>query len=106
MSEGRIQQIAAPRDIYEKPRSKFVADFVGTTNFLDGTVLARGGEADRYPRAHGGGDLEVLSSDALREGDRVGAVGAARGRSTSPRRGPRAATCGRRRSIRKCFLGE
>src|SRR5258705_9185882 len=38
MNEGRIQQIAAPREIYEKPRTQFVADFVGTTNFLDGVV--------------------------------------------------------------------
>jgi len=71
MNEGRIQQVAAPREIYEKPRSQFVADFVGTTNFLDGTVLARGAGADRYRVRTEVGDLEVLSSDALREGDRV-----------------------------------
>src|SRR3954452_8384211 len=39
MSEGRIQQIGSPRDIYERPGSAFVADFVGSTNFLDGSVL-------------------------------------------------------------------
>jgi iron(III) transport system ATP-binding protein len=39
MSEGKIVQIGSPRDIYERPRTKFVADFIGTTNFLDGTVL-------------------------------------------------------------------
>src|SRR5260370_26413462 len=36
ISEGHIQQIGAPREIYERPRSQFVAAFVGTTNFLDG----------------------------------------------------------------------
>src|SRR5436853_217312 len=35
MNEGRIVQIGSPRDIYERPNSRFVADFVGTTNFID-----------------------------------------------------------------------
>ena len=39
MHEGRIQQIGSPRDIYERPASQFVADFVGTSNFIDGTVI-------------------------------------------------------------------
>ena len=38
MSDGRILQIGSPRDIYERPRNKFVADFVGTTNFLEATI--------------------------------------------------------------------
>ena len=42
MNEGRIQQIGRPRDIYERPANQFVADFVGNTNFLDGTVVAPG----------------------------------------------------------------
>src|ERR671919_1872380 len=36
MHEGKIIQIGKPRDIYEKPQNSFVADFVGSTNFLDG----------------------------------------------------------------------
>src|SRR5512141_2568625 len=39
MNQGRIQQIGRPRDIYENPSNQFVADFVGNTNFLDGTVV-------------------------------------------------------------------
>ena len=38
MNEGRIVQIGTPREIYERPRNQFVADFVGTTNFIGGTV--------------------------------------------------------------------
>src|SRR5262245_46598663 len=38
MNEGRIIQIGTPRDIYERPASQFVADFVGNTNFIDGVV--------------------------------------------------------------------
>src|ERR671925_62380 len=44
MNEGRVVQIGTPRQIYEQPNDKFVADFVGTTNFIGGTVTAlRGG---------------------------------------------------------------
>jgi iron(III) transport system ATP-binding protein len=71
MNEGRIQQVGAPREIYERPRSRFVADFVGTTNFLDGTVIGRGAEAGRIRVRTELGDLEVLSDDELRDGDRV-----------------------------------
>jgi iron(III) transport system ATP-binding protein len=38
MKDGEIQQVGSPREIYNQPRSSFVADFVGSTNFLDGTV--------------------------------------------------------------------
>ena len=38
MHEGCIQQIGSPRDIYERPATQFVADFVGSSNFIDGTV--------------------------------------------------------------------
>jgi iron(III) transport system ATP-binding protein len=47
MNEGKIVQLATPRDIYERPRTKFVADFIGTTNFIDGTVVSREA-ADNY----------------------------------------------------------
>ena len=38
MSNGLVQQIGAPREIYEHPHNRFVADFIGETNFLEGTV--------------------------------------------------------------------
>jgi iron(III) transport system ATP-binding protein len=40
MNEGRIVQIGSPRDIYERPRNKFVADFVGSTNFIAGRMIS------------------------------------------------------------------
>src|SRR5262249_14686582 len=40
MSEGRILQIGTPRDIYERPVNRFVADFVGSVNLFDGVLLA------------------------------------------------------------------
>lgn len=38
MSEGKIIQLASPRDIYAKPACRFVADFIGSSNFFEGTV--------------------------------------------------------------------
>ncbi len=38
MNEGQVIQVASPREIYERPVSRFVAEFIGTTNFLTGTV--------------------------------------------------------------------
>ncbi|UVV67856.1 ABC transporter ATP-binding protein [Brucella anthropi] len=46
MENGRIAQKADPKTIYEKPDSKFVASFIGRSNFLPGTVeTTNGGEA-------------------------------------------------------------
>ena len=40
MSDGEIQQIGTPTDIYNEPKNAFVADFIGESNILDGTMLA------------------------------------------------------------------
>ena len=40
MRAGEVEQVGKPRDIYENPQSKFVADFIGTSNFIDGTVAS------------------------------------------------------------------
>jgi len=71
MSEGRIQQIAGPREIYERPINSFVADFVGSTNFLDGSVLGPDGDDGRYRVRTEIGDLTVLATEALRPEDKV-----------------------------------
>jgi iron(III) transport system ATP-binding protein len=39
MQSGDIMQIGTPAEIYEKPANTFVADFIGTTNFIDGEVV-------------------------------------------------------------------
>ncbi len=38
MSAGKLQQVGAPRDIYTRPVNRFVASFIGETNFLQGVV--------------------------------------------------------------------
>ncbi|HET9650677.1 MAG TPA: ABC transporter ATP-binding protein [Usitatibacter sp.] len=71
MNEGRIQQIGSPRDIYERPMSSFVADFVGSTNFLDGSVLGPDGADGRYRVRTEIGDLTVHANESLSPEDKV-----------------------------------
>ncbi len=42
MSEGRLLQVGTPREIYERPASRFVADFIGRTNLLEASVESAG----------------------------------------------------------------
>jgi putative spermidine/putrescine transport system ATP-binding protein len=56
MNAGRIEQVGAPAEIYERPRTRFVADFVGEINIIDGTwsagrLLAADGWAMPAPTA-------------------------------------------------------
>src|SRR5262249_40430926 len=43
MKDGRVQQVGAPKELYERPRTRFVADFVGTNNLVPGRVRGRAG---------------------------------------------------------------
>jgi spermidine/putrescine transport system ATP-binding protein len=40
MSKGKILQVGSPRDIYDRPAVRFVANFIGETNFLEGKLLS------------------------------------------------------------------
>src|SRR2546422_9765115 len=42
MNEGRIEQVGTPHEIYHRPKSAFVADFIGESNFIEGEVGAGG----------------------------------------------------------------
>ncbi len=44
MNRGRIEQISSPEEIYQKPRNKFVAEFIGEINLLVGQITATEGE--------------------------------------------------------------
>ncbi|TVQ53675.1 MAG: ABC transporter ATP-binding protein [Rhodobacteraceae bacterium] len=63
MSEGHILQVGAPRDIYDHPADRFVASFIGDTNFLRADVTAR--EPGRVQLTLSGG---VSAEGALPEG--------------------------------------
>ena len=73
MHDGRIVQVGSPRDVYERPDNQFVADFVGSTNFVEGTVLRRspmpGGDCDVVRTEIG--EVAVRALQALRPDERV-----------------------------------
>jgi ABC-type Fe3+/spermidine/putrescine transport system ATPase subunit len=68
MRAGRVEQIAGPRDIYERPMTPFVASFVGTSNLLDGVIRARAGDTAEIAVAGTTLRLPVARGDA---GDKV-----------------------------------
>jgi iron(III) transport system ATP-binding protein len=72
MNEGRIQQIGTPRDIYERPANQFVADFVGSTNFIEGTVIGRDGAHNGFYRVRTEiGDICVSAGHELGSDERA-----------------------------------
>lgn len=71
MREGRIVQKAAPREIYDLPNSKFVADFVGTTNFIEGTVRSCDGPEGHLIVDSAIGAVAVANAFSCRVGDKV-----------------------------------
>ncbi|HYL79427.1 MAG TPA: ABC transporter ATP-binding protein [Candidatus Acidoferrum sp.] len=44
MNRGRLEQLGTPEEIYEQPRSRFVAEFIGLSNFLEGRVQSLQGD--------------------------------------------------------------
>ncbi len=71
MSEGRVAQIGAPRELYERPRTRFVASFLGNANFFEGRVAGREGALTRILLDDGS---TLLTTDAAPEGARVTAA--------------------------------
>jgi len=51
--QGRIQQLATPSELYERPANAFVASFIGENNRFDGTLVARDGPSCRVRLADG-----------------------------------------------------
>jgi spermidine/putrescine ABC transporter ATP-binding subunit len=47
LNAGRVEQIGGPREVYDRPRSSFVADFLGKSNFIKGRVTASDPATDR-----------------------------------------------------------
>ncbi len=44
MRAGQVEQLGSPEELYDRPRNRFVAGFIGTTNILDGEVVSVGGD--------------------------------------------------------------
>lgn len=61
MSAGAVQQIGSPEEIYDKPANRFVADFIGETNFIEAQVAAVEGQTVTC-RLPGGATLNAEAS--------------------------------------------
>ncbi|MEJ2730451.1 MAG: ABC transporter ATP-binding protein [Deltaproteobacteria bacterium] len=53
MKDGKLEQIGSPEEIYDNPKTRFVADFMGATNIFPGRVIARNGEEIKLETASG-----------------------------------------------------
>lgn len=69
MNRGRIQQIGTPREIYDRPRTRFVASFVGVANLLDGSVVRTLGDEVRVQTEVG--DVWAQAPDGAEAGRQV-----------------------------------
>jgi spermidine/putrescine transport system ATP-binding protein len=67
MSDGRIEQVGTPKDVYEEPATVFVADFLGTSNLMDVAVVGPDGAGCRvrlgdFELRAEGGETDVRGS--------------------------------------------
>jgi putrescine transport system ATP-binding protein len=69
MDQGRLVQVATPPEIYERPNSRWVADFIGDVNLIEGRLVEAGESASTIMSAHAG-KLRAAATDA-RAGDTV-----------------------------------
>jgi spermidine/putrescine transport system ATP-binding protein len=69
MNAGRIEQLGAPRDVYERPRTRFVAGFIGTSNIISGKVASMDGSTALLDT---GADETILVPHATEAGATVG----------------------------------
>ncbi len=69
MQEGLVLQEGSPLDIYHKPQSQFVANFIGAANLFEGQLVDRAGDSGEVQTQNG--RLRCILSPKLREGDKV-----------------------------------
>jgi spermidine/putrescine transport system ATP-binding protein len=70
MHEGAILQVGRPEELYEHPTHRFVADFIGETNFLEATLAEAGAEGVRL-RLDTGAEIAAVRANGHAAGSRV-----------------------------------
>ncbi|HEX2358188.1 MAG TPA: ABC transporter ATP-binding protein [Solirubrobacterales bacterium] len=71
MNQGRIEQVADPEEVYDKPASSFVAGFIGVSNLMPGVVRSTGATGEVQLDS---GVTVAADVDGLAVGDRANAV--------------------------------
>ena len=74
MQGGRIEQVGSPAELYDTPASRFVADFIGESNFLDGTAVSAEHDGRWRCRAAGGLEFIGVGAEALQAGQPITAA--------------------------------
>ncbi|HEY3060018.1 MAG TPA: ABC transporter ATP-binding protein [Chloroflexota bacterium] len=69
MNQGRIEQVGTPHEIYERPRSRFVSEFVGSINVLSAVVESLAGNQVTLNQA--GREVRCVTDRPLAQGDQV-----------------------------------
>ncbi len=71
MNCGRIEQLGTPTEVYYQPRTKFVADFIGQNNFIEGRIVSADPAADSVEIEVGGAKIAGRHFEGVREGQMV-----------------------------------
>ena len=71
MNDGRIEQIGTPSDLYDRPNTRFVADFLGDTNFIPGRLIEIADGAGRIRTEDGTEIVGMLAEPSLKVGTSV-----------------------------------
>ena len=69
-NQGKVFQIGPPKALYERPANRFVADFIGINNLIDGTVRAIEGPLRTVRVETPVGEISAIYDERLRAGDR------------------------------------
>tara|TARA_Y100001936_G_scaffold252876_1_gene314611 strand:+ start:243 stop:1418 length:1176 start_codon:yes stop_codon:yes gene_type:complete len=69
MRDGEIVQLGSPREIYSTPVSRFTAEFIGTTNLLEGTLISNSKGIAKVKTSQG--EIRCAEAPGLNENDRV-----------------------------------
>jgi spermidine/putrescine transport system ATP-binding protein len=70
MDHGRVLQVGSPADVYDRPRSRFVADFIGETNLIEVVCMGVDDGTARF-RLPGGAELDLPHGDGVVVGGKV-----------------------------------
>jgi iron(III) transport system ATP-binding protein len=68
-NKGQMLQIGPPKELYERPANRFVADFIGINNMIDGTVRSIDATGNRMRVATALGELSTILDERLKTGD-------------------------------------
>ena len=71
MSGGKVEQVGTPTEIFHKPQTRFVASFIGESNFIPATRVGIGASGPAIYEVPGGGHLPVLGERAAEVGPKA-----------------------------------